>query len=244
MAVVRKFLFDNDFGAAPQSPAPGRTQPPKGGNTAALGKALSRSDLSRAEPPHPAAPEAPVFSEAEMQGACDMARRQGEEAGAARGRAEAVAAFDKQMAAALNTIAQQIAAIGQAMAREAEVAGKSVDLALAIVRKLFPALAARDGIAEIEAILVQCLSSLKQEPRLVVYVNAGQLDALQARIGDLAATSGFEGRVVLIGDEKMAESDCRVEWADGGVERDSAQIQRAIEETLTSYLAVEDREAK
>lgn len=241
MAVVRKFLFDNDFGPAPQSAAPGqRAQPPKGGNTAALGKALSR-----AEPQRPAAPDvppAPMFSEAEMQGACDMARRQGEEAGAARGRAEAVAAFDKQVAATLGAIAQQVAAIGQAKASEAEAASKSVDLALAIVAKLFPALAARDGIAEIEAILAQCLGSLKQEPRLVAYVNPGQLDALQARIGDLAAANGFEGRVVLIGDEKMAESDCRVEWADGGVERDSAQIHRAIEETLTNYLAVDGRE--
>ncbi len=242
MAVVRKFLFDNDFGAAPQSPAPGqRAQPAKGGNAAALGKALSRADAQRQGTPE--APPAPMFSEAEMQGACDMARKQGEEAGLARGKAEAVAAFDKQVAGALAAIGQQVAAIAKATAAEAAAAGKSVDLALAIVRKLFPALAARDGIAEIEAILVQCLGSLKQEPRLVAYVSAAQLDALQARLAELTAASGFEGRVVLIGDEKMAESDCRVEWADGGVERDSAQILRTVEETLSGYLAVEDREA-
>ncbi len=241
MAVVRKFLFDNDFGAAPQSPAPGqRPQAAKGGNAAALGKALSRADAQRQ--PAAEAPPAPVFSEAEMQGACDMARRQGEEAGLARGRAEAVAAFDKQVAGALTAIGQQVAAIAKATAAEAAAAGKSVDLALAIVRKLFPALAARDGIAEIEAILIQCLSSLKQEPRLVAYVSAAQLDALQARLAEVTAASGFEGRVVLIGDDKMAEADCRVEWAEGGVERDSAQILRAVEETLNAYLAVEDRE--
>ena len=178
-----------------------------------------------------------------MQGACDMARKQGEEAGVARGKAEAIAAHDKQVAGALTAIGQQVAAIAKATAAEAAAAGKSVDLALAIVRKLFPALAARDGIAEIEAILTQCLASLKQEPRLVAYVGAARLDALQARLAELTAASGFEGRVVLIGDDKMAESDCRVEWADGGVERDSGQILRAIEETLSGYLAVEDREA-
>jgi flagellar assembly protein FliH len=183
-----------------------------------------------------------VFSEAEMQGACDMARRQGEETGAARGRAEAVAAFDKQIAAALAAISQQVTAIAKATESEAEAAGKSVDLALAIAKKLYPAMAERGGIAEIEAILAQCLTSLKQEPRLVAYVNPAQLDALQARLAELTGASGFEGRVVLIADEKMAESDCRVEWADGGVERDSGQIWRAIEETLTRYLAVEDRE--
>lgn len=228
MAVVRKFLFDNDFGAAPESPTPGAR--------VAVDKAAGGSSTQ------PQRPAAPVFSEAEMQGACDMARRQGEEAGMARGRAEAIAAFDKQIAGALTTIAQQVAAIAKATASEAEAAGKSADLALAIARKLFPALAQRDGMTEIEAVLSQCLASLKQEPRLVAYVSAAQLDALQARLGELTGASGFEGRVVLIADEKMAESDCRVEWADGGVERDAGQIWRTIEEALTRYLAVEGRD--
>lgn len=238
MAVVRKFLFDNDFGAAPESAVVGaRPAPDAGKGTDKAGKSLSRADAQR-----PAVPEAPMFSEAEMQGACDLARRQGEEAGVARGKAEAVAAFDKQVASALGAIAQQTTAIAKATANEAEAASRSVDLAMAIVKKLYPALAARDGIAEIETILNECLATLKQEPRLVAYVSTAQLDKLQGRLAELTAANGFEGRVVLIGDEKMAESDCRVEWADGGVERDSNQIWRTIEEAINRYLAAEGRE--
>jgi flagellar assembly protein FliH len=185
-----------------------------------------------------------MFSAAEMQGSCDVSRRKGEEAGIARGRTEAVAAFDKQVAACLNTIAQQTAAIAKGIAAEAAAAGKSVDLALAIVRKLHPALVERQGLAEIEAVLGQCLESLKQEPRLVAYVNSARLDALQERLTQLSASNGFEGRVVLIGDDAMGESDCRVEWADGGVEREAGRIWRTIEETLTRYVAVEDRDPK
>jgi flagellar assembly protein FliH len=251
MAVVRKFLFDNDFGSPPETAGAGKATFPgakhiaKPTDKAGTGKSATGKPATPPAPPAPPAPPpAPMFSEAEMQGACDIARKQGEEAGVARGKADAVSAFDKQIGTVLSGIAHQMTNIGQATALEADAAGKSTELALAIVRKLFPALAERGGIAEIEAILAQCLQSLKQEPRLVVYVNPAQLDALQARIGDLAAANGFEGRLVLIGDEKMAASDCRVEWADGGVERDSAQIQRAIDETLTNYLAVEDREAK
>jgi flagellar assembly protein FliH len=226
MEVVRKFLFDNDFGEAPQT-APGS----------------ARAKAAHAGAPGaPAVQPPPMFTEAEMQGACDVARRQGEEAGAARGRAEAVAAFDKQVAATLNGIVQQAAAIAQAMASEAEAAGKSLDVAMAIVKKLFPALAARGGITEIEGILTHCLTSLKQEPRLVAYVSAAQLDALQGRLAELTAANGFEGRVVLIGDDKMADSDCRVEWADGGIERDSNQIWRTIEDAINQYLAAEGRE--
>ena len=228
MAVVRKFLFDNDFGEAPQStPAGGSAKAPS-----APGKSAT------------VAPPPPMFTEAEMQGACDVARRKGEEAGVARGRNEAVAAFDKQVAATLSTIAQQTAAIAKGIAAEAQAAGRSVELALAIVRKLHPALVERQGLAEIEAVLGQCLESLKQEPRLVAYVNSARLDALQERLAQLSASNGFEGRVVLIGDDAMGESDCRVEWADGGVEREAGRIWRAIEEALARYTAVDGREAK
>ncbi len=232
MAVVRKFLFDNDFGEAPQSSV---------GGVQAKGGASTGAKSAPAAPP---APPPPMFTEAEMQGACDIARRKGEDAGLARGRTEAVAAFDKQVAAMLSTIAQQTAAIAKSLAAEAQAAGKSVDLALAIVRKLHPALVERQGLAEIEAVLGQCLESLKQEPRLVAYVHSARLDALQERLAQLSAASGFDGRVVLIGDDAMGESDCRVEWADGGVEREAGRIWRAIEETLARYMAVEDRDPK
>jgi flagellar assembly protein FliH len=228
MEVVRKFLFDNDFGEAPQT-APGS----------------ARAKAAHAGAPGaPAVQPPPMFTEAEMQGACDVARRQGEEAGAARGRTEAVAAFDKQVAGALSTIAQQTAAIAKSVAAEAAAAGKSVELALAIVRKLHPALVECQGLAEIEAVLGQCLESLKQEPRLVAYVHSARLDALQERREQLSASKGFEGRVVLIGDDEMGQSDCRVEWADGGVEREAGRIWRSIEEVLTRYVAVENREQK
>ena len=236
MAVVRKFLFDNDFGEAPQSSV-----------GSSVGGAQAKSSASaggKAAPVAPAAPPPPMFTEAEMQGACDVARRKGEEAGATRGRNEAVAAFDKQVAATLSTIAQQTAAIAKNSAAEAQAAGKSVELALAIVRKLHPALVERQGLTEIESVLSQCLESLKQEPRLVAYVHSARLDALQERLTQLSAASGFDGRVVLIGDDAMGESDCRVEWADGGVEREAGRIWRAVEEALARYIAVEDRDPK
>lgn len=235
MTVVRKFLFDNDFGEAPQSSVGGKA-------VGAQAKGLPAGAKSKTAAP--SVPPPPMYSEAEMQGACDVARRKGEEAGVTRGRNEAVAAFDKQVAATLSTIAQQTADIAKNIAAEAQAAGKSVDLALAIVRKLHPALVEKQGLAEIESVLNQCLESLKQEPRLVAYVNSTRLDALQERLTQLSASSGFEGRVVLLGDDAMGESDCRVEWADGGVEREAGRIWRAIEEALARYIAVDDRDPK
>ena len=35
----------------------------------------------------------------------------------------------------------------------------------------------------------------------------------------------------------MAAGDCRIEWADGGLARDSAATEQAIGEAVTRYLA-------
>ena len=45
------------------------------------------------------------------------------------------------------------------------------------------------------------------------------LDALKNRMDDLALERGFAGKLILIADDTMEASDCRVEWADGGAER-------------------------
>jgi flagellar assembly protein FliH len=70
------------------------------------------------------------------------------------------------------------------------------------------------------------------------------MDALQEKLGQISTANGFEGRVVLIADDEMGESDCRVEWADGGVEREAGRIWRSIEDALTRYIAVDDRDPK
>src|SRR5262245_50155259 len=98
MAVVRKFIFDNDLVDWPQG---------------TVGPARAKGAAAPAATNAPPPPPPPMFSEAEMQSARDAARRQGEETGQARGRSEAVTAFDKQVAATLGTIAQQTAAIAK-----------------------------------------------------------------------------------------------------------------------------------
>ena len=51
----------------------------------------------------------------------------------------------------------------------------------------------------------------------------------QGHIAPLAASTGFPGKLVILGDESLAGSDCRVEWADGGAERDTARTWQEIE---------------
>ncbi len=235
MAVVRKFLFDNDFGEAPQSSV---------GGAQAEGQRTAGAKAERA-PIAPPAPPPPMFTEAEMQGACDVARRKGEEAGVdarpqrgGRGVRQAGGRDAEHDRAADR--GDRHRRRGRSRRPPASRPTWRWRSCASCIRRWSSA----HGLAEIEAVLGQCLESLKQEPRLVAYVHGARLDALQERLTQLSASNGFEGRVVLIGDDAMGESDCRVEWADGGVEREAGRIWRAIEEALTRYIAVEDRDPK
>ena len=49
--------------------------------------------------------------------------------------------------------------------------------------------------------------------------------------------SGFEGRLVVLGEPGIALGDCRIEWADGGVNRDTAAAEAAIGEAVARYVS-------
>ena len=158
------------------------------------------------------------------------ARDQGFAAGAAAGAAEARATIEQATADGLAAIAARLKALHDLHAETAErsVHG-AVAAAIAIVRKLRPELARRHELVEIEALLSRTLETLREEPRVVVRVADGLLDPLRDRLDDMARATGFEGRLVLLADAAITPGDCRIEWADGGVERDTASLWRAIE---------------
>src|SRR3546814_15720654 len=68
-----------------------------------------------------------------------------------------------------------------------------------------------------------------EEPRLVLRVSDGILDLIKPRIDVLTMRSGFAGRVVILAEDGMVDGDCRIEWADGGVERSAARLSTEIE---------------
>lgn len=184
----------------------------------------------------PAESEAPPAapSEAEIAARCAVAFAEGREAGrreAEASREQALAHSLSHMAAELQTLFDQI---GDLRARTERDAAR---IAVAVARKLSQALIAREPLAEIEALIAECLRSQQQEPRLVVRVAASLLDPLRARLDALAAQSGFAGRVILIDDPTLALGDCRIEWPDGGAERRLAEIDAAVSTALDRYLA-------
>lgn len=157
--------------------------------------------------------------------------------GFAAGKAAALGEIEARTEQLMQNIAQGTAALLQARHElENETQSEAVLLAYTLARKLAPGLIARVPLAEIEAIVAQVFDERSTEPRLVVRVSDQNLDAVQDRIDRTAVQNGFEGDIILLGEAQMGESDCRVEWADGGVERSVAHNTATIDAILERFL--------
>jgi flagellar assembly protein FliH len=215
MAVIRKFTFDNDF----DRPKPKR-------------------EPVVVVPQEPVAPPPPTFSEAEMAAAVASARKAALAEGMAQGRTEALNQRDRQVAGALTGVATQLAAIEQSTQIGAEALTETaIELGLSIARKLFPDLAQRHGVAEVEALVRGCLERLKAEPRFLVKVAEEHAEELEQQIGAAAVEQGFEGKISVKADAAVKPGDCQIEWAQGGLIRKGADIWREIETALEQGLA-------
>ncbi len=171
-------------------------------------------------------PAEPTVSIAEIESARQEAYADGE----AAGRQEAVNGLEKQLLNGLGRLVEQMTALADDQARYQDgVTQRSVQLALKAIRKLFPALAERDGLVEIETVLADCLREARAEPKIVVRVAEALVDPLQERIVALTASTGHAGEVSVLADASLELADCRVEWAEGGAERVVQQMWQEFE---------------
>ena len=165
------------------------------------------------------------------------ARAEGVDEGRVAGEAAARDAHAQAIGAAVSTIADAVTVLAaDREAAYARHAAEAADLALAICRKLVPALARTHALGEIETLVRDCLADLEGEPRVVVRVPDALLDVLQNRVEALG--EGFDGRIVLLGDDGLAPTDCSVMWADGGAERDLGRLWREVERAVARVLTI------
>jgi flagellar assembly protein FliH len=213
MGHLEKFLFETSFDA----------------ENAAKAKARAAAAVQTAveEPP------APTFSEKDLE----AARQTAFAAGKAAGIAEAEGSHGQRLAQAAETLPSLLAQLARDIAEEADQRRReTLEAALTVVRKLFPQLARSAGLTEVHAVIEQCLERLRDEPRVVIRCPDADLDALRAHVEQSAAKSGFEGKLVFLADERLAAGDLRVEWADGGAERDQASLWKQIDAVIARAL--------
>lgn len=174
----------------------------------------------------PLAELAAQVAEAEARG-----YRNGVAAAKAEGEQRAAAALER-VAAALEALRGGLASV------ESRLAADAVKVAVAVARKLAPALMAREPLAELSALAADCFRHLVAAPHVVVRVNDTLREEAHAALKELARAS--DARLVVMAEPDIAPGDCRIEWADGGIRRDRAAIEAAIDEAVGRYIAARD----
>jgi flagellar assembly protein FliH len=165
------------------------------------------------------------------------ARMAGYALGFTEGERSATAAAAQRMAAAAERLAANSAAMSAALDdRSGQHLSEAVDLAATIARKLAGHLIARMPTGELDALLTECLASIDGVPHLVIRCAPELADGIREMALSRIETSGFAGRLVVMGDPEIAPGDGRIEWVDGGLVRDRATIEREVDARITAFL--------
>jgi flagellar assembly protein FliH len=208
MSAPHKFLFDQSFDL-PDAP---------------------RKGAARKAPPPP--PE-PTYSKAELKAAHDAGVASGREAALA----EAAQSTEAHAATSLSTLVAGVATVLAARQSAIDEAQRQACEAMGILlRKMAPALSRKAPLIEIDALIAECLREAFDEPRIVLRVADGEFEAVQQRLGAITESVGYAGKVVLLADEALCPGDARVEWAEGGAERNHRRLMQDFDGALARAL--------
>jgi flagellar assembly protein FliH len=198
-----------------------------------ISKFLFDTDFEKSKAPVAAKPVRRNFTAAEVE----AEKAKAFAAGHAAGVAETTQQIAAKAAAAFEATAAHTARLLKQVGEQREQNSKAaVAAAVAMVRKLLPALASREAMGEIEALVTECLGRMHNEPKIIIRLNEMHVDSFRERIEGIASATGFSGRVAVVAQPGLAPEDARVEWADGGVERNSAQIWQEIEAAIQRFV--------
>lgn len=207
---LKKYMFDLDFGTLnPVVPvAQAETQ------------AAPEDEIAADAPPPP------TFSEFEMDEARRIAFAEGHDAGVA----EAAEVTERRQAEALTALAAGFVQI-QAVQKDGieSVRQDATQLALSIVKKMLPAMTQRYGVDEVAGVIHECLMQIDDAQRLTVRAHPDLLEGVRVEAARVAEEAEFEGKIIYTADPKLALGDCRVEWGNGGGDRDQANLWADIE---------------
>ena len=187
-------------------------------------------------------PRGPSAADAEAAARTEAERAALEAAAYARGlqdgRAEAALQEQARLADALTRVGLAAAGLlNQSDARDSEREAQALAFANALARRIAgEALDARP-LAAVEEAARSALRHLRGVPHLVLRVNEALVDEAETLMKRLSREHGFEGRLVVLGEPDMAPGDARLEWADGGVVRERARIEAAVESALSPNFA-------
>lgn len=178
-----------------------------------------------------------VIPNNELNAMLDAARLEGHTAGFAEGKKSDVARAAQAILADAGAIARQTAQLTTSIDQlRAQSLRQAVNLGKSIGHKLASHLLEKHPIEELDVLIAECMSSLDKAPHLLIRCHPELADAIRETAENQMATSGFSGRLVVMGDPEINIGDGRIEWADGGLVRDTDAMNEQIDQCIHKFL--------
>ena len=180
------------------------------------------------------APPSPTFTAEDVE----KARAEGRAEGRAAGLDEAQASIERAAGQTLNALGAKLAEFFAAYAtRAARTEEFAIEFAVAVARKATPAIAETLAANCVENLIRDSLPNFMAEPRIVVRVAEAIATSVKPRLDAALTTGSYAGKVIILSEPSLIAPDCRIEWADGGVEIDTATAWRRVDEALARFLS-------
>jgi flagellar assembly protein FliH len=140
-------------------------------------------------------------------------------------------------AQSLQAIASQMQLILSRLAVESEaLRTESATLAIAAARKIAGAALDSFPAETIDALAAETVRDLRSEPRFSVRCAPDLVEMLVERLDKTARDAGFEGAIVIRGDDSMTGADVRLEWGSGAIERSASDIDTRLQDIVERWL--------
>jgi flagellar assembly protein FliH len=163
----------------------------------------------------------------------EAAVRQAFENGVAEGRRQAAADAQRRLADALERLGGQAAVrFGEVDRVVAAIESEALAYFETLARKLARQAIAAAPLAAVGEAAEAAFRHLRGVPHLAARVSTDLVEETDALMRRLAREQGFEGRIIVLGDEELAPGDVRLDWAEGGVTTSRDSFEQAIERAL------------
>ena len=177
----------------------------------------------------PEKPKEPNYSQSEL----DAAVKSAEEKSYEKGFSAATTELQKAEATALEEInTRLVALLSGDVENRREAEASALKFAVELVRKILPNLEAGVAKQEVEAFLIDNFSKFRGEKNLSFSFHPDMAAEIAPQLSKLAEKNDFEGKISVHKDINMGLSDCRVEWRNGGVERNTEEVLEKVENIL------------
>lgn len=174
----------------------------------------------------------------------DQEIKRSEERGYERGYQLASSEQEQRTEELLNNInTRLIALLAESAQNDEKREQQSLRFTMDVITKLFPTLEKEQAVSEINKFMTDNFPNFRREAYLSFSFNPEVISEVSSIIAKLANSNDFEGKISVHKDASLGASDCRIEWENGGVERNTHKMLEKVNELLDDKMtSTEERD--